>query len=63
MGIEPTAQAWEAITACLIPIGHHVASRWLPFVAIYQSQLRCQGWLRLLRQLFLQDKWICLGGE
>jgi hypothetical protein len=23
---------------------------------------RHQGWLRLLRQIFLQDKWICLGG-
>jgi hypothetical protein len=21
-----------------------------------------QGWSRLLRQIFLQDKWICLGG-
>jgi hypothetical protein len=21
-----------------------------------------EGWSRLLRQIFLQDKWICLGG-
>ena len=32
-------------------------------VAIRPSTLlRLQGWLRLLRQIFHQDKWICLGG-
>ena len=25
--------------------------------------IRYVGWLRLLQQIFHQDKWICLGGE
>jgi len=36
MGIEPALAAWEALTVCLIPIGEHVASRWVP--------VRRQGW-------------------
>jgi hypothetical protein len=29
---------------------------------IARAYVRGQGWLRLLRQISLQDKWVCLGG-
>src|ERR1022692_1181497 len=35
---------------------------WAITVATTQQMQVCQGWLRLLGQISLLDKWICLGG-
>jgi hypothetical protein len=38
MGIEPTAQAWEATSACLVPISQHVVSASFPSAASTNPQ-------------------------